>query len=64
MQVGFKIGAVKNERNKFWRIILQKLQLIKIYKDIANLTAYHEKYFDVEPDFLIGTIVVDSEQGR
>ena len=39
-----------------------KVTVDKVYKDIASLTAYHEKYFDVEPDFLIGTIGVDSGQ--
>lgn len=39
-----------------------KINVIERYNDVESLTICHEKYLEVEPDFLTGTIGVDSGQ--
>ena len=41
---------------------IAKISIESKYNDVESLTIYHEKYSEVEPNFLMGTIGVDSGQ--
>ncbi len=41
---------------------IAKISIEAKYNDVESLTNYHEKYSEVEPNFLMGTIGVDSGQ--